>query len=288
VTSPSPHSRSLRSRPFHQVDVFSRGPYRGNPLAVVLDAAGMAAEQMQHFANWTNLSETTFLLPPTDPRADYRVRIFTGSEEFPFAGHPTLGSAHAWLESGGVPKSGGSIVQECAAGLVKVKHDGGRLAFAAPPLTRFGPVEPAVRHQLAAGLRVPEAGIVDASWLVNGPEWIGVLLESAEQVLAIEPDFAAMGGLKVGVIGPHGPGGDADFEVRTFIPGDAMTEDPVTGSFNAGAAQWLIGSNRAAAEYVAAQGTVLGRAGRIHVAAEGGDIWVGGHSTTCIRGTVLL
>jgi PhzF family phenazine biosynthesis protein len=279
---------SARSRPFHQVDVFSRGPYRGNPLAVVLDAAGMAADQMQQFANWTNLSETTFLLPPTDPRADYRVRIFTGSEEFPFAGHPTLGSAHAWLESGGVPKSGGSIVQECAAGLVKVKHDGGRLAFAAPPLTRFGPVGPAVRRQLAAGLQVSEAGIVDASWLVNGPEWIGVLLESAEQVLAIEPDFAAMGGLKVGVIGPHGPGGDADFEVRTFIPGVAMTEDPVTGSFNAGAAQWLISSNRAPAEYVAAQGTVLGRAGRIHVAAEGGDVWVGGHSTTCIRGTVLL
>lgn len=288
MTSASPHSRSLRSRPFQQVDVFSRGPYRGNPLAVVLDAAGMAAGKMQQFANWTNLSETTFLLPPTDPRADYRVRIFTGSEEFPFAGHPTLGSAHAWLESGGVPKSGGFIVQECAAGLVKVKHDGGRLAFAAPALTRFGPVEPAVRHQLAAGLQVPEAAIVDASWLVNGPAWIGVLLESAEQVLAIEPDFAAMGGLKVGVIAPHRPGGDADFEVRTFIPGDAMTEDPVTGSFNAGAAQWLIGSNRAPAEYVAAQGTVLGRAGRIHVAAEGGDIWVGGHSTTCIRGTVLL
>jgi PhzF family phenazine biosynthesis protein len=283
VTFPSP-----RSRPFHQVDVFSREPYRGNPLAVVLDAEGMAGDQMQQFANWTNLSETTFLLPPTGPGADYRVRIFTGSEEFPFAGHPTLGSAHAWLESGGVPKSRGFVVQECAAGLVRVKHDGGRLAFAAPPLTRFGPVDASVRRQLAAGLGVPASGIVDASWLVNGPEWIGVLLESAGQVLALQPDFVAMGGLKVGVIGPHGPGADADFEVRTFIPGDAMIEDPVTGSFNAGAAQWLIGSNRAPGEYVAAQGTVLGRAGRIHVAVEDGDIWVGGHSTTCIRGAVLL
>jgi PhzF family phenazine biosynthesis protein len=283
VNAPSPSSR-----PFHQVDVFSAEPYRGNPLAVVVDAEGLTAEQMQQFANWTNLSETTFLLPPTDPRADYRVRIFTGTEEFPFAGHPTLGSAHTWLESGGVPRSEGFVVQECGAGLVRVKHDAGRLAFAAPPLTRFGPVEGELRSQLAAGLRVPEADILDASWLVNGPEWIGVLLGSAEQVLAIQPNAPAMAGLKVGVVGAHGPGSDADFEVRTFIPGDAMMEDPVTGSFNAGVAQWLINSNRAPAAYTAAQGTRLGRAGRVHVTAEGGDIWVGGHSTTCIRGSVLL
>ena len=277
-----------RSRPFHQVDVFASQAYRGNPLAVVLDAQGLDTATMQHFANWTNLSETTFLLPPEDPRADYRVRIFTGTEEFPFAGHPTLGSAHAWLQAGGVSQSDGHVVQECAAGLVRIKRDGGRLAFAAPPLTRFGPVDAAVRGQLAAALRLPVSAIVDASWLVNGPEWIGVLLESAAQVLALEPDPAAMGDLKVGVIGPHGPGAGADFEVRTFLPGDAMAEDPVTGSFNAGAAQWLIGSGRAPEEYVASQGTVLGRSGRIHVSAEGGDIWVGGDSTTCIRGTVLL
>jgi PhzF family phenazine biosynthesis protein len=283
VSSPSP-----RSRPFHQVDVFSREAYRGNPLAVVVDAEGLTAEQMQQFANWTNLSETTFLLPPTDPRADYRVRIFTGGEEFAFAGHPTLGSAHTWLESGGVPKAEGFVVQECGAGLVRVKHDDGRLAFAAPPLTRFGPAEEELRSQLAAGLRVPESDILDASWLVNGPEWIGVLLGSADQVLAIEPDFAAMGELKVGVVGAHRPGAEADFEVRTFLPGDSIMEDPVTGSFNAGVAQWLINSNRAPGQYVAAQGTVLGRAGRVHVMAEDGDIWVGGHSTTCIRGTVLL
>lgn len=283
MTSPSP-----RSRPFHQVDVFSREPYRGNPLAVVLDAEGLSAEQMQQFANWTNLSETTFLLPPTDPRADYRVRIFTGSEEFPFAGHPTLGSAHAWLEAGGVPKTDGFVVQECGAGLVRVKHDAGRLAFAAPPLTRFSPVEDTLGAQLAAGLRLPKSEILDASWLVNGPEWIGVLLGSAEQVLAVQPDFAAMGGLKVGVVGAHNPGAGADFEVRTFLPGDAIMEDPVTGSFNAGVAHWLMSSNRAPEDYVATQGTVLGRAGRLHIKAEDGDIWVGGQSTTCIRGSVVL
>lgn len=281
-------SETTQDRPFHQVDVFSGETYRGNPLAVVLDAQGLSEGRMQHFANWTNLSETTFLLPPTDPRADYRVRIFTGSEEFPFAGHPTLGSAHAWLESGGVPKEDGYLVQECGAGLVRVKHDDGRLAFAAPPLTRFEPVDETLRRQLAAALRLPGDDILGASWLVNGPKWIGVLLGSAAQVLALEPDLPAMGELKVGVIGSHGPGSDADFEVRTFIPGDAMVEDPVTGSFNAGAAQWLIGSGRAPREYVAAQGTVLGRAGRIHISSDGDDIWVGGHSSTCIRGTVLL
>lgn len=277
-----------RSRPFSQVDVFADHPYYGNPLAVVVDAEGLSSGTMQHFANWTNLSETTFLLPPTDPAADYKVRIFTGSEEFPFAGHPTLGSAHAWLEAGGVPKNSGVVVQECGAGLVRIRHDGGRLAFAAPPLTRFEPVDAGVLAQLAAGLRLSEDSLVDASWLVNGPEWIGVLLESAEVVLALEPDLAALGDLKVGVIGPHSGGSGVDFEVRTFIPGDAMVEDPVTGSFNAGAAQWLIGSGRAPEEYTAAQGTVLGRAGRIHVSSRDGVIWVGGASATCIQGTVVL
>ncbi|MGP0222206.1 PhzF family phenazine biosynthesis protein [Paenarthrobacter sp. NCHU4564] len=281
-------SNSMRSRPFHQVDVFSGEPYKGNPLAVVVDAEGLSSQAMQGFANWTNLSETTFLLPATHPDADYKVRIFTGSEEFPFAGHPTLGSAHTWLEAGGVPKTDGVLVQECGAGLVRVKHDAGRLAFAAPPLTRFGPVGEEVRAQLMAGLQLADGALLDASWLVNGPRWIGVLLGSADDVLAIEPDLAALGELNVGVIGPHKEGAGVDFEVRTFFPGDAMIEDPVTGSFNAGAAQWLIGSGRAPREYVAAQGTVLGRAGRIHVRAEGDDIWIGGESTTCIQGTVVL
>ena len=275
-------------RPFAQVDVFSSEPYRGNPLAVVLDAGGLASGVMQRFANWTNLAETAFLLPPSDPGADYRVRIFTGSEEFPFAGHPTLGSAHAWLEAGGIPREDGMLVQECGAGLVRVKRDGGRLAFAAPPLTRSGPVAEADLACIAAGLRMPREALLDASWLVNGPEWIGVLLESAELVLAIRPDYAAMAGLKVGVIGPHPAGSGDDFEVRTFIPGDAAAEDPVTGSFNAGAAQWLIRSGRAPESYVAAQGTVLGRSGRVHIDAAGDDIWVGGSSVSCIEGFVLL
>lgn len=277
-----------RSRLFHQVDVFSSEAYGGNPLAVVVDAEGLSAERMQQFANWTNLSETTFLLPPTDPRADYRARIFTGVEEFPFAGHPTLGSAHTWLDCGGVPSSDGFVVQECGAGLVRVRRDGGTLAFAAPPLTRYGPVDGTIRRRIAAALRLDEAELLDASWLVNGPEWIGILLPSAELVRAVKPEFAALGNLKVGIIGPGQGEAGVDFEVRTFIPGDSMMEDPVTGSFNAGAAQWLIGSNRAPREYVAAQGTVLGRAGRLHVKAEGDDIWIGGESTTCIRGSVLL
>ncbi|MGO4122333.1 PhzF family phenazine biosynthesis protein [Arthrobacter sp. YAF16] len=277
-----------RLRPFTQVDVFSAEPYRGNPLAVVLDAGDLDADAMQRFANWTNLSETTFLLPPTHPDADYRVRIFTGSEEFPFAGHPTLGSAHAWLEAGGVPLHDGVLVQECAAGLVRVKRDGGRLAFAAPPLTRSGPVAETDLARIAAGLQMPREALLDSSWLVNGPEWIGVLLDSAEQVLAIRPDFAAMAGLKVGVIGPHPAGSEVGFEVRTFIPGDAAAEDPVTGSFNAGAAQWLIGAGRAPESYLAAQGTVLGRAGRVYIETTGDDVWVGGNSMSCIEGFVLL
>ncbi len=277
-----------RRRPFAQVDEFTAEPYRGNPLAVVADAEGLTASQMQQFANWTNLSETGFLLPPTHPDADYRVRIFTGHEEFPFAGHPTLGSAHAWLESGGVPKKDGVLVQECGAGLIRVRRDAGRLAFAAPPLTRSGEVDDEDVARIAAGLRLPRPALLDASWLVNGPDWIGVLLESAQQVLDIRPDYPAMDGLKVGVIGPHPAYAGADFEVRTFIPGDAAAEDPVTGSFNAGAAQWLIGSGRAPASYTAAQGTVLGRAGRVHVDAVDGDVWVGGSSVTCISGTAVL
>ncbi|MDJ0357151.1 PhzF family phenazine biosynthesis protein [Paenarthrobacter sp. PH39-S1] len=273
-------------RPFAQVDVFSGSQYRGNPLAVVLDAQGLSGDQMQQFANWTNLSETTFLLPPGEPLADYKIRIFTATEEFPFAGHPTLGSAHAWLAAGGVAKSGNMLIQECAAGLVRVKHDGDRLAFAAPPLTRSGPPDEATMGALAAGLGLAAAELLDVSWLINGPEWIGVLLGSAQQVLDVRPDYGALDGLKVGIIGPHTARSETYFEVRTFIANDAVTEDPATGSFNAGAAQWLIGSGRAPTRYVASQGTVLGRAGRIYIEADGTDIWVGGRCRTCISGTV--
>ena len=276
-----------RLRPFAQVDVFGRA-LPGQSPGCCRRCRGPCTRRDAQFANWTNLAETAFLPPPSDPGADYRVRIFTGSEEFPFAGHPTLGSAHAWLEAGGIPRQDGMLVQECGAGLVRVKRDGGRLAFAAPPLTRSGPVAEADLARIAAGLRMPREALLDASWLVNGPDWIGVLLESAEMVLAIRPDFAAMVGLKVGVIGPHAAGSEVGFEVRAFIPGDAAAEDPVTGSFNAGAAQWLIRSGRAPESYVAAQGTVLGSSGRIHVDTAGDDIWVGGSSVSCIEGFVLL
>lgn len=275
-------------RPFRQVDVFSPEPFRGNPLAVVHNAGGLTDQQMQQFATWTNLSETTFLVPPADPAADYGVRIYTPDGELPFAGHPTLGSAHAWLEAGGTPASAGGIVQECAAGLVRLQNHGGRLAFAAPPLTRYGPVAETQMQQIAAALDLPRAALLDASWLVNGPEWIGVLLGSAEEVLAVRPNYQAMAGLEIGILGPYSGGGSVDFEVRTFIPGDIPVEDPVTGSFNAGAAQWLISSGRAPESYVASQGTVLGRAGRVHVRSEGTDVWVGGDCRTRISGTVSL
>lgn len=269
--------------------MFSSDPFGGNPLAVVLDSTGLSTAGMQQFANWTNLAETTFLLPPTDPQADYRVRIFTPTEELPFAGHPTLGSAHAWLEAGGKPRQEGVLVQESAAGLVRIKvNDAGLLAFAAPALTRFEPVAEEVLERVAAGLGLPRRALRDAAWLVNGPEWIGVLLDSADQVLAIRPDYPAMAGLAVGVIGPHPAGAATEFEVRTFISDELPCEDPVTGSFNAGAAQWLIGSGRAPSTYTASQGTVLGRTGRVHVEEGGGNIWVGGESTTLISGTIRI
>lgn len=282
------HDSTVSHRPFAQVDVFSSEPFRGNPLAVVLDAQGLSTEQMQQFANWTNLSETTFLFPPNHPEADYRVRIFTGHEEFPFAGHPTLGSAHAWLAAGGRPRIENVVVQECAAGLIRVREEGSRLAFAAPPMTRTGPVDKPLMQQIMAALGLERTAVRDASWLVNGPSWIGLLLDSADRVLSLNPNFEALGELKVGVIGPYLHGGQADYEVRTFIPGDAAPEDPITGSFNAGAAQWLIGGGRAPDSYVAAQGTVLGRAGRVFVQREGDETWIGGDVASRVTGTVSL
>lgn len=291
-----------RSRPFRQVDVFTATPYRGNPLAVVLDGEGLTAETMKAFTHWTNLSECTFVLPPT-PRgaaagADYRVRIFCPGRELPFAGHPTLGTCYAWLAGGGVPKAE-TVVQECGVGLVRIRSEGARLAFAAPPLLRSGPLDEADVALIARGLGVSRGDIVAHSWCDNGPNWRGVLLGSAEQVLALRPDGAVLAGLDVGVVGPrgkvgvvapHGPGGVADFEVRAFFPGNTgLTEDPVTGSLNAALAQWLIGAGLAPDRYVAAQGTALGRAGRVHIErAADGQIWVGGESVTCVEGTVVL
>lgn len=276
-------------RPFRQVDVFSTEPLRGNALAVVHDAEGLSDDQLAAFARWTNLSETTFLLPPTDPSADYRVRIFTTGGELPFAGHPTLGTAHAWLEAGGQP-GGDRIVQECGVGLVELRRDGGRLAFAAPPLRRSGPVSEGDLARIAAGLRLDRADIVDAAWTDNGPGWASVLLRDAAAVLAVEVDPVAFGELKVGVVGPYrAVESDAAIEVRAFY-GDrgGLFEDPVTGSLNAGLAQWLIGNGTLPAAYVASQGTVLGRRGRVHIESDGEAIWVGGATTTTIAGTVSI
>lgn len=289
------------SRPFQQVDVFTSTPYRGNPLAVVLDGAGLSTAEMQHFTNWTNLSECTFLLPPTEEGrangADYRVRIFCPGRELPFAGHPTLGSCHAWLQAGGVPR-GEHVVQECGVGLVKIKRDGARLAFAAPPLIKSGPLSEEDVQLIARGLGVAREDITAHAWCDNGPNWRGVMLRSAEQVLALRPDATILAGLDIGVVGPRGKVGvvgpqsdtDTQFEVRAFFPGNnGMAEDPVTGSLNAALAQWLIGAGLAPERYVAAQGTALAREGRVHIQRDAdGTVWVGGASVSCVSGTVQL
>jgi PhzF family phenazine biosynthesis protein len=275
-------------RRFHQLDVFTAIPLKGNPLAVVHDAQGLDDATMAAFARWTNLSETTFLLPPQDPGADYRVRIFTPGGELPFAGHPTLGSCAAWLASGGQSRSAGLVVQECGVGLVSIRREGARLAFAAPPLRRTGPLEADLVARIATALHLAPADILQHQWVDNGPGWCAVKLSSAAQVRALRPDFAQLADLKLGVVGPCDPGEDTAFEVRAFVPGLGIPEDPVTGSLNAGLAQWLIGAGFAPSRYVAAQGSALGRAGRVHVQREGDDFWIGGDVALCIEGQVQL
>jgi len=321
----------MKHRPFKQVDVFTATPYRGNPLAVVLDGEGLSTKQMQDFTHWTNLSECTFLLPPTPAGraagAHYRVRIFCPGRELPFAGHPTLGSCHAWLEaqqaskvsaatnsSAGngdeerMPQLPSTIVQECGAGLVRIRRDGRRLAFAAPPLLKSGPLPEEDVVRIASGLGIARTDIVRHAWCDNGPNWRGVLLRSAEQVLALKPDAVLLAGMDLGVVGPwthvkdeatgeatgvapHAAtdGDTPAFEIRAFFPGNSgLTEDPVTGSLNAAVAQWLIDAGLAPPRYVAAQGTAMDRAGRVHIEQDNEAIWVGGESVTCIDGTVLL
>jgi len=286
------------SLPFRQVNVFSPLPTGGNPVAVVHDAEGLTDDQMAAFARWTNLSETTFLLSPTDAGrdagADYRVRIWTPGGELPFAGHPTLGTAHAWLEAGGEP-GGQDVVQECGVGLVRVRRDATearqRLAFAGPPLTRSGAVDDADVAQIARSLRIDVSDVVRSAWVDNGPGWVAVQLRDAEVVLGLEPDFVAMGDLKLGVVGEYGTAGTREpgepaVEVRAFVPGLGSPEDPVTGSLNAGLGQWLAG-DVLPSSYVASQGTALGRRGRVHVEKlPDGQVWVGGDTVTTIVGQV--
>jgi PhzF family phenazine biosynthesis protein len=274
-------------RAFAQVDVFTTVACLGNPVAVVLDGAGLATEDMQRFANWTNLSETTFVLPPTTAEADYRVRIFTPAVELPFAGHPTLGTCHAWLTSGQVGRDPEVVVQECGSGLVAVRRVAEGLAFAAPPLVRSGPVDEALVRRMVDVLGVERADVVDTQWVDNGPGWVAALFESAEAVLALQPgdvDF------DLGVVGPYPEGAPAAFEVRAFVPTNGATvEDPVTGSLNASLAEWLLRTGRATAPYTASQGTALGRAGRVHIMRDDtGTIWTGGGTVSCVVGHVDL
>jgi PhzF family phenazine biosynthesis protein len=271
-------------RPFSQVDVFSAEPFLGNPVAVVHDADGLSDEEMAALARWTNLSETTYLLTPTTAAADYRLRIFTPGTELPFAGHPTIGSAHAWLEAGGAARHDDQLVQECGAGLVELRV-GERLAFAGPPFIRSGEVSEEDRERIVRALRIDPSQVRDLQWIDNGPGWVGVLLDSADEVLAIQPDWSAAAGMDIGVVGPYPEGGECAVEVRAFCPDMGIGEDPVTGSLNAGVAQWLAG-DRLPASYVASQGTALGRRGRVFIERDGDTVWVGGDARTRITGAV--
>jgi len=282
----------MQQRNFKQVDVFTATPYRGNPLAVVLDGSGLSDEELQRFARWTNLSETTFLLPPSNDAADYRVRIFTPGGELPFAGHPTLGSCHAWLEAGGKPRGREFIVQECKVGLVKLRRDNARLAFAAPPLKRSAP-SPAVLAQVATALGLKASQVIAAQTLDNGPVWLTLLLDSPQTVLRLSPNHLELKNLghKVGVAAAYSghARGAPDLEVRAFAAPIGIAEDPVTGSLNASLAEWLITEGHMPARYLAAQGARLDRAGRVSIERDdSGQVWVGGASVTCISGSVAL
>ncbi|NMX91941.1 MULTISPECIES: PhzF family phenazine biosynthesis protein [unclassified Pseudomonas] len=275
---------------FKQLDVFSSVALKGNPLAVVLGAEGLSDQQMADFAKWTNLSETTFLLQPRDPRADYRVRIFTTTQELPFAGHPTLGSCHAWLQAGGVPR-GSEIIQECEIGLVRIRRQGQELAFIAPPLLRSGPLDAELLERVRVALNLEPEAILRSQWVDNGAGWLALMLTDRQAVLDLQPDYSKLLGLAVGVVAPCDPSRDdvdAQFEVRGFIAGDGAPEDPATGSLNAGVAQWLLGEGLAPSQYVVSQGTAMGRAGRIRVQQQGDEIWIGGAVSVCIEGSLSL
>ncbi|MFB7113055.1 PhzF family phenazine biosynthesis protein [Streptomyces sp. NPDC056291] len=278
-----------RTRSFAQIDVFSTVPYSGNPVAVVLDGADLTDEEMQRLARWTNLSETTFVLPPTVPEADYRLRIFTPQGELPFAGHPTLGSARAWLDGGGTPQHADRIVQECAAGLVTVRRGKGTLSFAAPPRVRDGALDDTYLNQIVAAFGITRDQVVAHQWVDNGPGWAVLQLRTAEEVLALEPDLSLIPAAMVGAIGAYPEGSGHNFEMRTFAPGAGVPEDPACGSMNAAVGQWLTATGAAPSTYRVSQGTRLGRAASIEITADAdGTVWVTGAATVCIRGTIFL
>lgn len=277
-----------RQHPFAQVDVFSAEPYLGNPVAVVLDADAIPETTMQRIAQWTNLSETTFVMTPTTTEADYHVRIFTPTGELPFAGHPTLGSAHAWMEAGGTPRSE-RVVQECKAGLIEIRRDEQTLRFAAPPLVRTGELDPSDADRLAAAFGIDLDMVIGHQWVDNGPGWAVLRLPTAQDVLDLQPDFREAPSAMVGAVGAYPPDSDVAFELRAFAPKSGIYEDPVTGSLNASVAQWMTGTGQAPTQYTVSQGTVMGRAGRVHVSTDpDGTVWVGGATTTCFSGTAAL
>ncbi|MBQ0997642.1 PhzF family phenazine biosynthesis protein [Streptomyces sp. RK62] len=278
-----------RTRPFVQVDVFSTSPYSGNPVAVILDGTDLSDEQLQQVARWTNLSETTFVLPPTVPEADYRLRIFTPEGELPFAGHPTLGSARAWLDGGGTPRHAGHLVQECAAGLVTVRRTHDTLSFAAPPRVRTGELDGDHLKRIVAAFGITRERVVAHQWVDNGPGWAVLQLATAEEVLALEPDLTLIPDAMVGAIGPWPEGSEYAFELRTFAPGIGVPEDPACGSMNAAVGQWLTSTGAAPSAYRVSQGARVGRAARIEVSADrDGTVWVSEATVVCIRGTVAL
>ena len=276
-------------RPFQMIDVFSETAFLGNPVAVILNGEGLSGEQMLAITRWMNLSETTFLLPPTRPEADYRVRIFTLERELPFAGHPTLGSCQAWLNNGGKPKSPDVIVQECEAGAIPLRRVNGRLAFAAPPLLREGPVDDEKLAEVCTFLNIDREDVVDAQWIDNGPGWLGIMMKSAQAVLDVRPAASHPQRLDVGIVGPYETGAETDYELRALFSDQhgGIREDPVTGSLNASVAQWLLGSGRASGGYTASQGQCLGRAGRIDVRQDDdGNTWIAGSTLNLVSGHI--
>ena len=275
-----------RQRRFAQVDVFSAAPYLGNPVAVILDAEGLQDSDMRRIARWTNLSETTFVLPPATPGADYRLRIFTPGAELPFAGHPTLGSAHAWLEQGGTPQTPGRLVQECGAGLVEVRRRAGLLSFAAPPTRRSGDIEPEYLAQIVAAFGIDPGQVLAHQWVDNGPGWAVVRLATAREVLDLNPDLSRIPAAMVGAIGAYPDASEHAFELRTFAPGVGVPEDPVCGSMNAAVAQWFLRTAAVQGGYRVSQGRRVHRAGDVTITSDpDGTVWVGGNTTTLLRGT---
>jgi len=270
-----------------QVNVFSTDPLGGNPVAVIHGAKGLSDARMFALARWTNLSETTFLLPPTNPLADYQLRIFSPGGELPFAGHPTLGSCHAWLCAGGKPINSDVVIQQCKAGLVNIRKHNSLLEFSAPPLIRTGLLDDDTLIKISKALNLAPSDIIHHQWVDNGPGWCAIMLGSAQQVLDIKPNWAALAPLNLGVVGPHDPNFEANLEVRAFV-GRGGYEDPVTGSLNASLAQWLMGAGLIKSPYMAAQGTILQRNGRVHLRKDNDNIWVGGHVVEVIRGEIAV